>query len=655
MGIQLEWQVGEEENIRPGGRGRRPVTWLVVLTIVLLVGLLAFAGWRAGQEQAARGEEELRQRVQALLDEEQAAYLAGDGERFFATQAQDPAWLSAQLRPENQLLYQAGLTVTRVEQHGDEIWANVSWPAADQRWQRVLFFQQEGGALRQVPPAESYWGPAVRLEQPWGALVIHEVDRAWAEEIVETVNELLAGEPNRAHGWTTGEWETAEAIVRRTIAESRRPFTLTIAADYQPTAAPDEIRLPSPRLLALDEQGKPGDSFWELLRQRVVEQVDWTLICFAVPAENVSRYQLAAAAFREQQPDIVVEIISLEELPADPLGWNATAGIDGAAVTPTEAMLAAGLVYDLTDLASSDPTFDQGDFYEQIWQGAWWRGRMWFMPQGASMRLLFYDRVTYQAAGLVEPSMRWTWTEMGRDVAALAAAEGQVEWGFVDQSLDTLFSYAFNWDNACPPPVTVRCKQPLQPAGVVAALEWYAGLAGRPGVTPDLTGLAPAEREFRAINLISPGGVAVWVEEPVNYELYSLNRPMGVVPFPGSDRFDGITPLWVRGSFISQYSQAPLATWQWLKFLSTQSLERQLRLVPARPSVAMQTGYWLTLPRPLAEAMRTAFPFAWPVTIEEQNLFSWAQLAAIHSGEITAEEAAQMRPRVRWFQGEVIR
>ncbi len=55
-------------------------------------------------------------------------------------------------------------------------------------------------------------------------------------------------------------------------------------------------------------------------------------------------------------------------------------------IAPTEAMLAAGGVRELTDFMQTDSRFDRSDFYEQLWQGAWWQERMWFMPFGGSLK-----------------------------------------------------------------------------------------------------------------------------------------------------------------------------------------------------------------------------------------------------------------------------
>ena len=320
-------------------------------------------------------------------------------------------------------------------------------------------------------------------------------------------------------------------------------------------------------------------------------------------------------------------------------------------MTPDERMVTAGYVLDLTDLVADDPSFNEGDFYEQIWQGGWWQERMWFMPQAADMRLLFYDRQAYQRAGMAEPSLRWTWAEMTADLADLVIKPESESFSaiFLDASRDTLFSFAFNVDNDCPGQATVHCTEPLSSQAIGAALEWYHSLTVADGIMADLSSLSPEEREHAVLNLTSPRKVIIWAELPVLFEFHMLRQPTGVVPFPGSERFDGVSPLWVQGSFISQFSQNPLATWEWLKFLSYQNLSRQKRLVPARPSVAVETNYWGILPRPVSEAMRIAFPFARPVLIEEFGYFPWEQLAAISSGEQTPSEATQSMDRDRWF------
>ncbi len=153
-------------------------------------------------------------------------------------------------------------------------------------------------------------------------------------------------------------------------------------------------------------------------------------------------------------------------------------------------MLAAGHVHDLNDFISSDPDFDKSDFYEQLWQGALWRKRTWFMPEAAEMQVMYYDKAAYERAGYSEPSSRWTWAEMAQDVTSIVSGQpqpGDLAWGFLDVGMDSLFSYAYNWNNQCSETATVYCQTPLKTENIAAALDWYSQMAGRPGQMPDLS------------------------------------------------------------------------------------------------------------------------------------------------------------------------
>jgi ABC-type glycerol-3-phosphate transport system substrate-binding protein len=633
MGIGFDWQTSEE--------GERPVMvrrgagwrgWLFLLGVGLLTGLI-LGGWWLGRRQEAAVQDRLRQQVQAVLDLERQAMAAGDGELFFSVQAGDPAWLAAQLQPANQAVTRAGVQVTRVEQQGDDVWANVAWMEDGNHYQRITFWQRQDGRLLHLPSSADYWGASLPFRYGWGSLAIQEADQQWAAEIAVFVEQVVA--------------EVCAAGCLPERRPERLPFTLTVAPDYRGTALPNQLRVPSPRLVALDEAGQPAAPFWAWLRREVEGQLMQATIRFAVPAHLLSRYQLVAADFQAVQGSVTVELVGLAELPAD----LAAAGLDGAAWPPTEAMVAAGAVRDLTDYLESDPGFDQGDFYEQIWQGAWWQERMWLMPLAAEMPLLFYDREAYQQAGLAEPTPEWTWAQLNEEIGRLAAGETNeaIEWAFIDGGPDTLLAYAYNWENRCAV-ATVRCNPVLRPGDVTAAFTWYAAIAGQPGQLPDLSGLAAAERAMVVLNLVSPRHVALWVDRPASYELHLARRPLGVTAFPGQDRLGGVTPLWVRGGFVSAQSQRPVAVWQWLKFLSYQNIAREERLVPARPSVAVQSEYWALLPQPLWEVMRLAFPLGRPVRLGEAAYFSWEQVAAVLAGEITAEEVGQRRPEVRWFE-----
>ncbi|MCP4360832.1 MAG: extracellular solute-binding protein [Chloroflexi bacterium] len=650
MSDQFNWQIDEGgdqsafdgPDPRPNDK-RRWDFW--VGTAVLLC--LLIAGWGITRHQLDRGQTDLRQQVQTLLDLEQKAFLARDGDLFFSAQAQDAGWFSDQLRPETQALYRAGLTVTNVQLVEDTIWANVTWQEGLDNYQRVMFFQMNNGRLQHIPHAPAYWGRPFRLETNWGALAYSEMDNGWSEEI-----SLFAG-------------QVISDVCAAGCLEDRLPLTIVLATDAGQTADPNRLHIPSPRLLALDIAGQPADLFWQTVRRRIETHLTPVTVRFAVPspADQLLEYEPAAQEFMALHPHIQIELITIDterirlnSRPGFHLGKYDAAELlvyDGAAFPLTEEMLASGAVYDLTDFVRSDPDFDQADFYEQVWQGAWWHGRMWFVPQAGAMNVLYYDKTAYQLAEHPEPSLRWTWDEMAQDMIIVSnpGAQYQPNWGFLDLSSDALFSYAYNWENNCQEAIAVHCNHPLEPQAVAAALEWYRQMSGEPGQMPDLTQVAKSERENLQLTWQSARRqAAIWVDAPIDYEFKLLLDPMGVVPFPGSDRFDGITPLWVQGHFISQQAENPQAVWEWLKFLSYQPPNSQFRYIPARPSVAMETRFWQILPRDLANVMRTAFPFTRPVTLEEQRYFTWEEITAVLSGETTPTQAANSQPDLVWFE-----
>ncbi len=643
MSNQFDWEIGDlEEEKEEAVIVSHRRWWLIdyfwfLLATAVLIGLL-IGGWRVGQAQLDRSEKRLMERVQTVLDLERQAFLDGDGELYFSIQAADPAWISAQLHPENQEPVQAGLQVTRARAQDEIIWANASWTTERQTWQRILFFEWRDGHPVHVQNDSNYWGKTQRSKYGWGELVYHEIDEPWAETIANFVTKL-----------------TIEICVSGNCIFDPLPFTLEIRSDYAKTAAPDQINIPSPRLLALTEDGRPAPPFWRLLKEKIEDHLTHAIIRFAVPPNRIQDgqtlmdYRQIANRFMSENPDITVELIFLDEFPDDPTVLAAE--YDGASIPPTEEMLKAGLVLDLTDYVNTDPGFDQADFYEQIWQGASWQDRTWFMPQAAGMRVLYYDKQAYELANLPEPSLRWTWNEMASDLEAILAVlpdSSNLTWSFLDSGLDSFLSYAYNWNNHCTKSATVLCQNPLKSENLQAAFEWYKQMINQPGKMPDVTQLSPEElHTFFLSNQGARRKAAVWIDRPVSYEHHLLLSSMGIVPFPGSDRFDGITPLWVQGGFISQQSDRPLAVWRWLKYLSYQ--RPPPRLVPARPSVAEATFYWTGLPRPLGDVMRTAFPFARPVSISEQS-YLWGRLAAVIAGELSPAEASQQPTEIKWFQ-----
>ncbi len=622
IGIDFNWQTeGEAEtNGSSPGKTNSGLSWLAVAIFILTLILGGWFGFRRWQENR---EADLQAELQILLDLEKEAVAAGDGELFRDLQTNDPAWIAAQLLPRNQAFNRAAREVTRAERSAEEAWANVLWREDGKTWQRIAFFHWDGSQWQHGGGSAAYWGETKRYAYEWGVLILPECDLAWRTLISRFIEQTMpAGAPALTVALTPQDGP---------------------ALGLETPAPAGDVQLPSPRFWGLDENGQPGEPFWSALAALL--QTEPTTLRFVVPDAAVFRYLGLAQSFVRDHlpPNYDMEIIPAGSLPADPRAWLPQ--VDGARFMPGEALIAAGYVRDLTDLMQHDLQFDQSDFYEQIWQAAWWQDRMWLAPGHAVMNLIFYNRETFRQAGLPEPQAGWTWAEWATAANQLSHSleEGDRSWGVVDVSADLAWSYGFSWDSGC---VAGPCLPRLGPERLGAALAWYGQNAG---VTlPDVSRLDETARELAGLRWLTLQQTAMWVSSPVDYETGLSRLSLGVVPFPvsaaqmeagGSNA--GITPLHVSGSIISQTSAYPRLMWEWLRYLSHASPD-QVRAIPARPSVAEQTLFWRRLPGQLGQAMSAAFPLARPILIGEETWITWEQLQG--------PDALPAPARTPWFQ-----
>lgn len=648
MSDPFDWQIGEEDDELPPYEAHdRASKWywawpLSALLITAVITAFVIGGYKTGTKHIQEFQEDYNDIVQANLDLQTQAMKEGDGDLFFGLHEKNAGWQAAQLLPENQAFYKASPQVTRVQVQDDMIWANVSATVASESINRIMFFSQSGQSIEQVASDPAFWGRLKTESTSWGELSFYEADEVWLDQFDTFVSDVVA------------------AQCAKSCLEDKTTFTLVISKDYGDTAVKNEIRLPSPRIYALDNNGTPATLYWARLEQAITNQITPATVRFGIPPSwfPIVDYEQAAEQFMALHPDITIELVPLDTNDPEQVDYSALQ-LDGATLFPTESMLASGVVRNLSTYFISDPTFDHSDFYTQLLQASCWKEQFWLVPQAGQMRMLYYDRNAYQRIDHPEPSLRWTWDEMQEDMNLFAASDIGSEWGFLDAGNDALFSYAYNWSNNRLDSAGQDCDQALKADAVEATLEWYLSQAGQPGHMPDMTRLKMPlptsiyDQEARTLILSNWQSAhrrsVIWVEDPKHFELMYLLGPMGVVPFPGSDRFDGTTPVWVHGHIIYQDSKRPLATWEWISYLSNQPLSTRFRYVPARSSVAIESEYWATLPRQLSEPMRTAVPFARPILIEEQHLFSWDDLTAVYQGTLTPAQVAAMNYQPNWF------
>jgi len=605
MGVEFDWQMEEEgEPDDNDPRGPRP-WWIWWVLLAVLVGVGGGVGyvWRLGQteidEETAQRTAQVSERFAELVD----MYELPDLQPFYDEAGLDQTWQARQLHPENVAFWQGNPQVTHIERNGLEIWANVMWTTdRGETRQRIVYFEERGDDVRLRDQSRRFWGNPRRHTAAWGSIRYYNIDEVYIAPLDSVLDDVLA-----------------EQCVTLACAD----LTVLLTDTWQETAATDTLRLPSPRLWGLDENGQPTASYWAYVRQQTAVLVGETMIRFAVPRAELSRYQTVLQQYMAANPRRQVELVPYDQLPTDPAEFLSL--VDGAMMVPRLELVQNGRMRDITDFANTDPAFATHDFYEQIWSAPWWQERMWGMPHTAELPLVYYDVAAYREAGLDRPQLDWTWEDLQQQATILTKDAG-FEWGMATYNQDLLYSYVYNQSNACEEEVAILCNPVVQTGDVAATLDFYDTFFS---YAPDLRGLSDFERVVVFQNQVSPSTAttALWVDIPAEYERHFLSRGSQVTIFPGSEQFPGVTPLQVSSAVMSSETNQARAVWDWFSFLSYQYPNKVARQIPARPSVARTVLYWESLPRELHQPMVLAFPNARPILLEEQELFADSVLA----------------------------
>lgn len=599
--MKFDWELDTE--IEPETFQSRPPYWRWLQFALLFIVLSGIAG--GGWWRVRSAENELRRSVQDILDLEVAAIKLGDGEQFFTFFPDDPAYKFSQIQPVNREFYLGNPEITRAQLQDGVIWANATYQVNGVTRQRLLFFEQSSNGLRHQISDDQFWGEQNRTRYTWGQLFLFEADEEWRSQFAAAVQRNIDAHPS-------------------ILINDRRNFSLVILDQFVPLAV-GSSSFPSPRVWGLGADGEPSAAYWEAFDKAVAAQfalVHGNTIRFAIDMSDTASgytaqdvrfrrnsFQLLAEKYMELNPTVAVEIVDLTTLPTDPVERMKV--VDGAMMPLSADLITSGAILDLSRLAE-DLELERGDFYEQIWQGGYWQDRLWQIPLSAQMRLIFYDVEMVESAEILPP---WTFNDYENLIATVQVQSDKS--GLLLSAPDLLYAYAFAHSN-----------EPLDRTQAAAALQWFSQLEE----TRFLNALEPAVRRQQALTILSSNRqAATWIDVPGEYEYHSLLSRLGVAPFPSSDRLASVAPLWIEGGMISSSSENPIAVWRWLLYLSHQAPKLNRRVIPARPSVASETTFWQTVPQPLNDVMRHAFPTARAVTVEDRRYFSAESISANRS------------------------
>lgn len=343
-----------------------------------------------------------------------------------------------------------------------------------------------------------------------------------------------------------------------------------------------------------------------------------TAITFAVPGYSPSELRRVARAFREERPDIFVQIRSTDTF-TGPMQLADVARIADCFTwgQPPQGDAELAALLDLRPLMDADASFPLDDYPPAVLAAYQRGGATYGLPLAFNMRTLTYNRTLFDAAGIETPTGAWTMQDFLAAAQALSTGEGeQRQWGYVPLGgvqMDLLF-FVGQFGGR----LTSGSGQDLRPTytdpKTVEAIRWYIDLSKTHKVMPPVRIYYKRDDpgfEDKSYQYVQEGRAGMWLD--TGYGMFSKGMGMSEpamgggpgIPFPGGPErpFEvGVSPLPVgsgglrsgditaRGVHISAGTQNAQACWEWLKFLSS-DVSTVYADYPARISVAQGEAF----------------------------------------------------------------
>jgi multiple sugar transport system substrate-binding protein len=370
-------------------------------------------------------------------------------------------------------------------------------------------------------------------------------------------------------------------------------------------------------------------------------------IRFACPADERDHYQQLADAYQQDHPWVTVELV--------PRDWDMLGGIDlgGLEAEKVDAFVSSqfalnwlregGQLLNLSPFIEQDAAFQADDFYRGMLGLYTADGKIWGIPAGVDMLVMYYNRDLFERYGVSHPQPDWTWEEFLAAAASLRDVEAGV-FGFganpsgVFEPIVFMYQHGGRIFDDLQNPTHTTFDDPL----AIEGLEWYLGLMSEYNVAPTPEQLRDELGGSLQAGVLA-GKVGMWTgmlsERGGRDWPAPWNMAWGVLPLP-RDR-QAATLTLVEGYFIMANTPHPDACWEWLSFLSRRLPDRA---APARRSLAEAQDYSARVGEDVAQVARSSMEGALLLSPElaqfEDVLAIFGNaLGRIFAGTATPEEA----------------
>ncbi len=390
-------------------------------------------------------------------------------------------------------------------------------------------------------------------------------------------------------------------------------------------------------------------------------------ITFGIWEYERALYQSLVERFAAEHPGINVVLVPLEDAMMGMSGDGPSSQVDAlrrivsiADTAPAFALVPEAfgtpLLLDLKPLMEADATFARDDFYSGALERYSARGGIWALPRYHYLQLLSYNREVFERAGIPEPQPGWTWADVMATAERLTERNGLtvVTHGLMEPSGGFLPLLALLEAEGIRLLSTPALETDITEPAYVNAIEqiraWRRdGVLIEPAVFHSVPTGGNDNPPADPTDLVREGRVALWGELYLNNPdgtPWKPDFPVGRVPYPVSKDSSILFGGGSEGFIISGGTAHPDAAWRWIEWLSRQPIDQQNGdspgRIPARQSLATQSGFWEQLDTQTAEAYRWTMANGAPLP-ERQPDYSLAGALSQALATVMSDPKADVR------------
>jgi ABC-type glycerol-3-phosphate transport system substrate-binding protein len=349
-------------------------------------------------------------------------------------------------------------------------------------------------------------------------------------------------------------------------------------------------------------------------------------IGFGIMEFQRQAYEPLVESFNQENPDIRVQIVPLDKV--FHLGTGRSPRIEemmqqivSAADTATPLVpvrpedIQNGYLHDLKPLMDADPQFDPSDFYPNALEPMGEEGGVYLLPESLPVPVLSYNESLWAASGLPAPTPDWTWDDLTGAAEQMAQKRGDTveTYGMMlggGGTIELLIELGRAGTDMFVPIEQVTLNTPE----VEAAMERVKSLYESGAIYMNVTESGIVEFGIsEGSDLIREGRIGIWqpamLQSGPDANAAAPDFEVGTMMFPteGVPSFFFGTPM---GYIMSSGTRHPQEAWRWLSFLSRQQIDQPfsggttISQIPARKSLAEQSGYWDDLDEETAAVVR---------------------------------------------------